>query len=249
MSRKPLIGLNADYRSQRKDTPSFLFLWAGYFDALINAGATPVVIPPLPGDAEIAQVLDMLDAVVLTGGADLDPRRDGYEVDPSMVLMEPRREDFDRRLMRHIAVRRMPVLGIGAGMQLLNVSQGGSLYFHIKIDIPKALPHIDNADPNHRHALVVEKGTLLDRVYGEGEIRVNSMHHMAIAEVAPGFMVSARCPDGVIEAIESTSDDWLAIGTQFHPEAPSASVLDGRIFEEFVAAITGKAEMYQRMVA
>jgi len=166
-----------------------------------------------------------------------------------MVLMEPRREDFDRRLVRHIAQRRMPVLGIGAGMQLLNVSQGGSLYFHIKIDIPKALPHIDNADPNHRHALVVEKGTLLDRVYGEGEIRVNSMHHMAIAEVAPGFMVSARCPDGVIEAIESTSDDWVAIGTQFHPEAPSASVLDGRIFEEFVAAITGKTEMYQRMVA
>ena len=77
-------------------------------------------------------------------------------------------------------------------------------------------------------------GTLMERVYGEGEIRVNSMHHMAIDDVAPGFAVTARCPDGVVEAIESTQDDWVAVGTQFHPQSVSASALDLRIFEEFL---------------
>ena len=87
---------------------------------------------------------------------------------------------------------------------MLNVSQGGNLFLHIPEDLPRALPHADAIDPTHRHALVVEMGTLMERVYGEGEIRVNSMHHMAIDEVAPGFAVTARCPDGVVEAIEST---------------------------------------------
>jgi len=114
--------------------------------------------------------------------------------------------------------------------------------------VPRALPHADPMDPNHRHALEVTPGSLMERVYGEGEIRVNSMHHMAIDEVAPGFAVTARCPDGIIEAIESTTSDWFAIGTQFHPEGTSASALDLRIFEEFVAGVTGEvAEM--RMVA
>jgi putative glutamine amidotransferase len=75
------------------------------------------------------------------------------------------------------------------------------------------------------------------RVYGDGEIRVNSMHHMAIDELAPGFVVTARCPDGVIEAIESDSEEWFALGTQFHPEAESASALDIRIFEEFIDGV------------
>ena len=72
---------------------------------------------------------------------------------------------------------------------------------------------------------------------GDGEVRVNSMHHMAVDEVAPGFAVTARAPDGVIEAIEGGMDDWFAIGTQFHPEADSASAIDSRVFEEFVEGV------------
>jgi putative glutamine amidotransferase len=132
----------------------------------------------------------------------------------------------------------MPVLGIGAGMQLLNVSQGGTLYLHVPEDLPEAIPHRDPQDPEHRHGLAVVFGTLMERVYGDSEIRVNSMHHQAVDDVAPGFAVTARCPDGVVEAIESTMEDWLAVGTQFHPEAESASALDVRIFEEFVEGIT-----------
>lgn len=237
MSKKPLIGINMDYRAARKDQPAVSYLCAGYHDSVVKAGGLPLLLPPMEEDRDLEQYLDMLDGVVLIGGADLDPRRDGYMLHPSMKLLDPRREEFDRRLMRSVADRRLPVFGIGAGMQLLNLASGGTLFFHIPEDLPKAVPHRDPTDSAHRHALEVVRGSLMERVYGEGEIRVNSMHHMAIDDVAPGFRVTARCPDGVIEAIESTREDWFALGTQFHPEAESASALDLRIFEEFIDGV------------
>ncbi len=248
MAAKPLIGVNVDYRSARKDSPAYCLLHAGYCNALLKAGAIPLLVPPIDDEGDLRRVMNSLDGVLFIGGADLDCRRDGYMLHPSMRLMDQRREEFDRRLMALAAERRMPVMGVGAGMQLLNVSQGGTLFLHLPEDLPRAVPHFDAMDPNHRHALVIEMGTLMERVYGEGEIRVNSMHHMAVDDVAPGFAITARCPDGVVEAIESTQDDWFAFGTQFHPEHESASALDLRIFEEFIAGITGEV-FEMRMVA
>lgn len=248
METKPLIGMNADFRKARKDAPAFSYICAGYYDSLLKAGAIPIIIPPLLQKEDLDRVLDLLDGVLMVGGADLDPRRDGFMLHPSVQTLERRREEFDRMLIRLVGRRRMPIFGIGAGMQLLNVSQGGNLFLHVPEDVPRALPHLDPMDPAHRHALEVEPGSLMERVYGEGEIRVNSMHHMAIDEVAPGFSVTARCPDGITEAIESVMDDWFALGTQFHPEGRSASALDLRIFEEFLAGITGEVPE-ARMVA
>jgi putative glutamine amidotransferase len=237
MTRKPFIGLNADFRNARQDQPAFSYVCAGYYDAIVAAGGLPVIVPPLADEADMQQVLEGLDGFVLVGGQDLDPRRDGFMLHPSVRLLETRREIFDRKLIRLIAEMRLPVFGIGVGMQLLNVSQGGNLFLHLPEDLPEAIPHKDLHDPAHRHSLVVTPGSLMERVYGDGEIRVNSMHHMAVDEVAPGFVVTARCPDGVIEAIESEISDWFAMGTQFHPEASSASALDVRIFEEFIDGV------------
>ena len=248
MAARPLIGVNVDYREAQKNSPAYAFLGAGYFDSLTKAGAVPILIPPLEDEIDLNRVLDLLDGVVMGGGADLDPRRDGYRLHPAVRLLDPRREEFDRTLMRLIADRHMPLLAIGCGMQLLNISQGGTLYLHIAEDLPRALPHLDALDPAHRHALEVEPGSLMERVYGEAEIRVNSLHHMAIDDVASGFAVTARCPDRVIEAIESTMDDWFAFGTQFHPQNASATALDLRIFEELVAGITGEV-IEMRLVA
>jgi len=197
MQRKPLIGINADFRKANRNQPSFSVVTAGYYDSLARSGAIPVVLPPL----------------------------------------DPRREKFDRMLMSLIAETRTPVFGIGVGMQLLNVTMGGNLFLHIPEDLPNAIPHKDPQDPNHRHGLEVVSDSLMGRVYGDGEIRVSSRHHMAIDEVASGFQVTARCPDGVVEAIESEMQDWIAIGTQFHPENAAASALDLRIFEEFLDLI------------
>ncbi len=133
-------------------------------------------------------------------------------------------------------------------MQLLNVVCGGNLFLHIPEDLPNALPHRDPQDPNHRHSLVIQHDSLNGRVYGEGEIRVTSRHHMAVDKVADGFRVTAKCQDGVIEAIESEMVDWFAIGTQFHPECSAASALDIRIFEEFIEAVQQQV-MAPRMAA
>ena len=237
MHCKPLIGLNADYRAAGNDSPAFAYLSAGYFDCIMRAGGIPVIVPPRVNEADLNCVLDALKGFVLVGGQDLDPRRDGFMLHPTVRKLDSRREKSDRMLVELIAERRMPVFGIGVGMQLLNVQQGGNLFLHIPEDIPNALPHKDPQDLGHRHGLEVTPESLMERVYGDGEIRVNSMHHMAIDEIAPGMAATARCPDGVVEAIESLMDDWFAFGTQFHPEADSASALDQRIFEEFIDGV------------
>lgn len=237
MTGKPLIGINADYRCAKKDSPAFSYLCSGYYDGIYAAGGIPVVLPMMGEQTDLNYVLDQLHGFVMIGGQDLDPRRDGFMLHPAVRCMESRRETFDRMLVNCIGERRMPVFGIGVGMQLLNVSQGGNLFLHLPEDLPDAIPHKDLQDPGHRHGLEVVPGSLMERVFGDGEIRVNSLHHMAVDEVAPGFAVTARCPDGVTEAIESITEDWFAIGTQFHPEANSASALDVRIFEEFLEGV------------
>lgn len=247
MSRKPLIGLNADFRNATKDAPGFTFVAEGYYNAIIAAGGMPVVFPPFTDEADIRRAAEMVDGFVLVGGGDLNPNRDGFMMHPSVRCLAERREDFDRQLVQHLAELHKPVFGIGVGMQLLNVVCGGNLFLHIPEDLPNALPHRDAIDASHRHGLLVVPGTMMERIYGDGEVRVNSLHHMAIDEVAAGFKVSATSPDGVIEAIESAQEDWFAFGTQFHPESASATALDQRIFEEFLVGVEATLEV--KMVA
>lgn len=249
MSAKPIIGLNADFRAEHRNTPAYSFLAAGYYQSVIRAGGIPVVLPPLHEMESISAALDVMHGFIMIGGGDLDPRNDGYVKHPSVREMAATREKFDRLLINEISERRLPVFGIGTGMQLLNISQGGSLYYHIPEDLPAAVPHRDVHDMNHRHGLQVVSDSLIGNVYGEGEIRVSSRHHMAVDELAAGFRVTARCPDGVIEAIESEMMDWFAIGTQFHPESGAASALDIRIFELFVDGVRERMENELRLVA
>ena len=110
MNAKPMIGINADYRAAKKDSPAFSFVQAAYYDAIVKAGAIPVMIPPLAEEADLNRVLDQLDGVVMIGGSDLDPRRDGFMLHPSIRMLDSRREDFDRMLMGTISRRKMPAL-------------------------------------------------------------------------------------------------------------------------------------------
>ncbi len=237
-AQKPIVGLNLEFKPSCNGVPELVYLFAGYYNSIVRAGGIPVFLPPLDDQEDVALALSGVDACVLVGGADLDPRNDGYMLHPFVRLMSPVREKYDRALMAEIAKRRMPVMGVGVGMQLLNVSQGGNLFLHIPEDVPNAMPHRDMMNPSLRHSLTIVKGTMLDQVYGDNDVRVNSCHHMAVDDVAPGFKVSARCAgDNLIEAIESTYEDWFAFGVQFHPEAPSATFLDQRIFSTFIKGV------------
>lgn len=237
MSRKPVIGVNGDFRAARKDAIALSWFNAGYYDSLTAAGALPVLIPPLADDADLKQFLEQLDGVVLAGCVlDLDPVRLGLQKHPATRVMPSRKEDFDRRLAKMVVAMKLPVLAIGAGMQTLNVVCGGTLIQHIPEALPKALLHRDPVEATLRHVIEIVPGTRVDQIYGPGEIRVNSQHHMAVDQVAPLFRVSATCPDGVIEAYESVDEDWYALGVQFHPENETASALDMQVFESFLDA-------------
>lgn len=242
MSAKPVIGINGDFRAAKKDVTALSWWNTGYYDSVTAAGGLPVLMPPFADDADLKQFLKMLDGLVVAGcSLDLDPVRLGMDKHPSTRPMPARREDFDRRLCKMAVEMRIPILAIGGGMQTLNVVCGGTLFQHVTEDVPKAFHHRDPVENTLRHIIEIVPGTRVDAIYGPGEIRVNSQHHMAVDQVAPCLKVSATAPDGVVEAYESIDEDWYCLGVQFHPENETASALDMQVFENFLDACKAPA--------
>jgi putative glutamine amidotransferase len=243
---RPWIGINADFVAAGKHTRAHARLNAGYFDTVLAAGGLPVILPPFGKDAEIGASLDRLNGILLGGGLDIDPRRQGLPSHPSVQPMAERRDDNDRLLVRRVVQRQLPVLAVGVGMQQLNLALGGSLYLHIPEDQPRALPHRDPSSSGpHRHAVLLEVGTRLDEIYGGGEIRVNSSHHQAVCKVGAGLRVSATAPDGIIEAVEAVDPNWFCVGVQWHPESETASALDMQLMECFIQACLRQSQPLQ----
>lgn len=237
MSTKPVIGINGDFRAARKDAHALSWFNMGYYDSVTAAGGLPMLIPPLANDADLKQSLGMVDGLVLSGcWSDLDPIRLGMEPHPHTRPMPTRREDFDRRLCKMAVEMKMPILAIGVGMQTLNVLCGGTLFQHVAEDVQKSLHHRDSVEKPNRHIIEIVEGTRCWDIFGPGEIRVNSDHHMAINQVASPFKVSASSPDGVIECIEAVDPDWFCVGVQWHPEDETASALDMQVFQAFLEA-------------
>jgi putative glutamine amidotransferase len=236
MKYRPLIGINTDYRASAKGRTPYCQISSGYFDCLMAANALPVFIPPLIKESDLAQILDRVDGLMLTGGDDLDPRKLGMSPHPSVTLMNERRELSDRVLCRMAQQRRMPTLGIGVGMQELNVMAGGGLFVHLPEDMPKGIPHRDLHGGAHRHTVVMQPGSRLEDIYGPGEIRVNSYHHQGVRKLAPIFRVAALAPDGLIEGFEGKDHSWWVTGVQWHPENEGNISLDMQLIEAFVAA-------------
>jgi putative glutamine amidotransferase len=242
---RPLIGINTDYYAPTKTYSAHARLNAGYFDAVLAAGGLPIIIPPLGKEAEFDAILNRLDGIVLTGGMDMDPRRQGQPGHAALQPMAERREQSDRMLVEKVLKRRMPVLGIGLGMQMINVLTGGTMFLHLPIDCPKSMPHFDPSGGPHRHMVTFEPNSRLEDIYGANELRVNSRHHQGVNTTGPKMRISARCPDGVIEAIESVDPNWFCIGVQWHPEADTASALDMQLFECFVQATFRQSDRLQ----
>lgn len=234
---KPVIGVTGDFRPERYDGAALSWFNTGYYDSVIAAGAIPLLLPPYENEEDLLQLMEGLDGIVLAGcNLDLDPMRMKLHPHPAVKIMPKRREDFDRRITEIAIERKLPILAIGSGMQLVNVLCGGTLYQHIPEELPRSIHHRDPVEKNLRHVLEIIPGTRVDAIYGPGEVRVNSNHHMAVRELSSRFRVSATCPDGVVEAYESVEDDWFCLGVQWHPESNTASALDLQIFEAFVDA-------------
>jgi putative glutamine amidotransferase len=194
-------------------------LWApGYQSAVIAAGGTPVPLH-LEAGCSWDEVLEEVDGVILTG------RLAGTD-----------EQGEEEELCQWCRKLGLPVLAVDGGLHLLNCTYGGTIHLDLPRELPDALQHRHPPEEGLRHAINVEEGTRLARFYGEGEIVVNSEHRHAVCRVARGFRVSARALDGVIEAIETESDEWFAVGVQWHPASGTASGLDIQLFRGLVAA-------------
>jgi putative glutamine amidotransferase len=231
----PIIGLTLD--SEPPGGYSKLPWYAlreNYCAAVVRAGGLPVLLPHEPEQTQA--YLDLIDGLVVTGGAfDVDPILFGAGDRHSTVTTKDRRTAFELSITRLAVEADKPVLGICGGQQLLNVALGGTLIQHIPDEVPDALAH---EQPNPRtepgHMVRLAAGTLLRRIAGTEEVAVNSAHHQAVKAPAPGMVVDATAPDGVIEGIEDPRRRFC-IGVQWHPEY-ALSEADKRLFVAFVEA-------------
>jgi putative glutamine amidotransferase len=206
-----------------------------YVRALLRQGIAPEEILVLaPGTSPPAD----FDALLLGGGIDVDPKRYGQMPRASAGLeLDAERDATDFAALESARASGKPVLGICRGLQVVNVGLGGTLVQDIPLERPSEVPHQHPKTEKTRraHRVRLEPGTLLRDIAGVAEIEVNSRHHQAVADAAPGLRVSAASPDGLVEGLESTGEDWL-VAVQWHPENLAGDPSSEALFAEFVRA-------------
>lgn len=205
---KPLVVGIADMCAE-KDRVSVL---ATYTTACTLAGNTPLVLPATTNRAVAARMLASVDVLLLCGGEDVAPRRYKAKPSPQLGKVNLRRDAWEFLLLDEAVKRRLPVLGICRGCQLINVYFGGTLWQDLPSERPSEIAH---RSPD-LHDIRLVAGSRLGRVLGVESMQVNSSHHQAVKDLAPGFRAAAFAPDGVVEAIES--ETLPVVGVQFHPE-------------------------------
>jgi putative glutamine amidotransferase len=228
VSRHPLIALttygrNADNRYT---------LPAEYLEAVRRAGGVPVLIAP--GEPHLDRVLDLVDALILTGGGDIEPSRYDGKGHHTNYAVDRERDTLELELARRVIASGMPTLGICRGAQILNVVQGGRLIEHIPDEVGESVLH--RAPPREpiMHGIRLRPGTRLAEILGRDEFDAMSWHHQALRGAAAGFDAVAHAPDGTIEAIEMPTHPWL-IAVQWHPELSAASdPLQQKLFDAIV---------------
>ena len=209
----PIIGLTGNFRD------SDCTLAEGYYQSILKAGGTPLIIPCYDDIHALINTLDHLDGLLLTGGADINPLYLGEEPIKELHSINPRRDRQELLLTKLAADRQIPILGICRGIQTMNAAFGGTLYQDIHMQMEGTrIKHDQDLERSYAsHTVAIEPDSLLHQLFGTDTIAVNSFHHQAVKEVATGFRVCARSIDGVIEAMESTEYKSM-LGVQWHPE-------------------------------
>jgi putative glutamine amidotransferase len=225
--KPPVIGVVS-----RKDLSG---IWAGYelygqglayTRSVALAGGAPVIIPLELGEFAWRSIYERLDGLLFPGGVDVDPAYYGEERHPRLGKVQDSLDQAELVLARWALANRVPVLAICRGIQLINVAAGGTLYQDIPTQLPNAFPHACDAPTYPReyraHVVHIEPGSRTAAAMGTVVCKTNSRHHQSVKDVAPGFVVTARAPDGVIEGIEH-GDAPFIVGVQWHPESLAAA--------------------------
>lgn len=218
---RPIIGITGNFGEKGCE------LAKAYYQSVLEAGGSPMVIPPFTDEESLLAVVSKVDAIVLSGGGDLNPLLMGQEPVPGLHAINAERDMAELSLIRMALDRQVPMLGICRGVQMLVAATGGSLYQDLPSqysDAPLVKHDQDLARHCASHSVSVEPGSILLSVFGKGRengpmrLYVNSFHHQAVQDPGPRLRVCARATDGVIEAVESCEYKSV-LGVQWHPES------------------------------
>lgn len=240
---RPVIGITCSSAPTSEDRPARYYLNQAYIRAIELAGGAPLLIPPLGKDEATRALFEALHGLLLPGGADLQPSTYGATPHPKLGAVDPGLDETEIALACWALERDLPILGICRGQQSLNVAAGGTLFQDIPSEMDDVLAHRVEPRAAMAHAIVVESGSRLCAIVGSTRFEVNSLHHQSVRQVAAGFQVTARAPDGVIEGLEHPGRAFT-LSVQFHPEelvpghTPST-----RLFDAFVAAAAKQLEV------
>jgi putative glutamine amidotransferase len=227
LGRVPVIGL-ISHRDQSAMWSGYELYGQGlaYARALALAGGAPVLIPLELGEDAWRQIYERIDGLLFPGGADVNPAYYHEERHPRLGQVDDGLDQAELTFARWALEDLMPVLAICRGIQLINVAAGGTLYQDLPSQLPDAFPHACSAPTYPReyraHPVEVVPGSRVASAMGVLSAKVNSRHHQAVKGVAPGFEVTARAPDGVIEGIEHREAPHM-VGVQWHPESLAAN--------------------------
>ena len=240
-SSSPIVAVSAAIRSDGNVASARLR--ATYLTALENARLVPTIAAASSNPSAAGTLMERLDGLVLTGGADINPALYGERAHPKLGQVSDIRDSWEIALVRAAQLQNKPILAICRGIQILNVALGGTLLQ----DLPSQHPSDINHDPDRprdsrTHPIDLATESRLGRALGVTHLTVNSVHHQAIARVAPELRVVATAADGVIEGVESPADSaWWCVGVQWHPEELIATEenCDRDIFAAFARALRG----------
>jgi putative glutamine amidotransferase len=232
--KKPIIGLTFDAQKPGgySEHPWYA-LRENYCTAIVQGGGVPC--PLIHELSLVEEYIALLDGLLVTGGGhDVDPCLYGVQEPHPTVKPDTRRTLFEKAMIEKALQKNIPVLGICGGEQILNVTLGGTLIQHIPDEISNAIEHKQDLRTQGAHLVTIEKGTLLHQLLGTEELSVNSYHHQAVKDPAPGVIVNARTTDGVIEGIEAPAYTFC-LGLQWHPEF-LINPQEASLFKQFMKA-------------
>ena len=223
--KKPIIGISASMIYEEKDQlflgDKYSCVAYSYIDAVYKSWGIPITLPILKDVSAIREQVKLLDGLILSGGRDVDPHFYGEEPLEKLEAIFPERDVHEMALIKAAIDLKKPILAICRGMQILNVTYGGTLYQDISYAPGEHIKQYQIGSPYQAtHSIKIDKNSILFKMADKSEIeRVNSFHHQALKQVAKGLKVVATAPDGIIEAVEAEDEDGtFVMGVQFHPE-------------------------------
>lgn len=230
----PLIGISMGH-TKNSQAPTYE-LGEAYLQAVIKAGGLPMILPSGLSDETLASMLSLCDALLLTGGRDIDPLRYQANPDDRAGGVDLRRDASEYFLIETAMHQQMPILGICRGIQMLNVTLGGTLYPDINGDVPGTKKH--DFYPNlpreaYRHTITIKKENLFHKIMGKTQVQVNSLHHQGIKDLGDGLIAVGHSEDGTIEAVVAPDYPWC-IAVQWHPECMPLDIDAQNLFTAFI---------------